>query len=78
MTASVNTSVFNTSHNSIVTVRRRQKACIEYIFTAEMEDYDGDIHTYEVMAETYREAAAKAEEIAWDNGISVYNMNIYK
>ena len=40
-------------------------------------DFDGDEYEYDVMAESYEEAAAQLENIAYEAGIQVYNMNIY-
>ena len=38
---------------------------------------DGDEYDYDVMAESYEEAAAQLESIAYEAGIQVSNMNIY-
>ncbi len=47
-------------------------------YQATITDFEGDEYDYEVEAESFEDAAAQLESIAYDNLIQVYNMNIYQ
>lgn len=67
MTYSVQTSSFKT---------RRHMA--NDIYTVEVEDFDGCTYDYEIEASSFSEASIVAGWRAAEDGIDVYNMNIYK
>lgn len=72
MTATVQTS------NLLNKIDYRFKfASSENFYQATITDFDGDEFDYDVMAESYEDAAAQLESIAYENGIQVSNMNIY-
>ena len=77
MTATFQTSVFTDSRNNGYKRFGRYTSLSEDLYQAEITDFDGDEYDYDVMAESYEEAAAQLENIAYEAGIQVYNMNIY-
>ena len=78
MTATVQTSsILSQSDYHFKNYGRKRSMLTENFYQATITDFDGDEYEYDVMAESYEEAAAKLENIAYEAGIQVYNMNIY-
>lgn len=57
--------------------RTRKRIAFDNIFTVEVEDTEGDTHTFEVTAEDFADAAKEAENLAWSEGIDVNIMHVY-
>lgn len=74
MTCSVQKSVLSSS--DYTSYYSRRYSSMNY-YQVTVEDFDGCEYDFEVEADTYEEAAAQAERIAYDSMIQVYNMNIY-
>lgn len=66
------THVYQTS----VLKTRRSMACDFY--NVEVENYDGETFDFEIEAHSFSEASELASFRAAEDGIDVYNMNIYK
>lgn len=47
------------------------------IFEVEVEDMDGESHSYEIAADSFAEAAQDAESLAYNDGIDISIMHIY-
>ena len=47
-------------------------------FSADLVDFDNEVYTFEVEARTESEASEQAERIAFEMGIQVSYINIYK
>ena len=77
MTASVQTSVLFSNGEYGYKNRSRRIESSENFYQATITDFEGDEYEYDVMADSYEEAAAQLEAMAADAGIQVYNMNIY-
>ena len=78
MTATVQTSsILSQSDYHFKNYGRKRSMLTENFYQATITDFDGDEYEYDVMAESYEEAAAQLESIAYEAGIQVYNMNIY-
>ena len=71
------TSTFQTSNLMNRSNYRYSFRSSENIYQASVTDFDGDEYDYEVMANTYEEAAAQVEALAYESGIQICNMNIY-
>lgn len=78
MTATVQTSsILSQSDYRFKNYARKHHHMTENFYQATITDFDGDEYDYDVMAESYEEAAAQLESIAYEAGIQVSNMNIY-
>ncbi len=71
MTTPYMTSKFSTGYRS------RHHRNIENLFSVQIEGFEGEVRTFEVTADSYEAAAAEAENLAFCEGIQIYNMNIY-
>ena len=59
--------------------RTRGRRCfLSNQFTVEIQDFDGELFTYEVCAESHQEAAQEANELAYADGIQISIMTIYE
>jgi len=67
MTYSVQTSAFKT-----------RKHMYNDIYSVEIENFDGETFDFEIEAKSFSEASEIAGWRAAEEGIDVYNMNIYK
>ena len=56
----------------------RRRCLLSNQFTVEIQDFDGDLFTYEVCAESHHEAAQEAHELAFADGVQIYIMTIYE
>lgn len=74
MTCSVQKSVLSSS--DYTSYKSRRYSSMNY-YQVTVEDFDGCEYDYEVEAESYEDAAAQVQSIAFDSMIQVYNMNIY-
>ena len=70
MTASVQTSVIMSKSELGYSYKNRRR------FTQNL--YQASITDFEVMADSFEDAAIQLEAIAADNFIQVYNINIYQ
>lgn len=78
MTATVQTSsILSQSDYRFKNYARKRHHMTENFYQATITDFDGDEYDYDVMAESYEEAAAQLESIAYEAGIQASNMNIY-
>lgn len=78
MTATVQTSsILSQSDYRFKNYARKRHHMTENFYQATITDFDGDEYDYDVMAESYEEAAAQLESIAYEADIQVSNMNIY-
>jgi len=48
------------------------------IYQVEIQDEDGESFDFEVTAEDYSDAARKAEDLAYSEGINIGFINIYE
>lgn len=58
--------------------RSRRRCLLSNQFTVEIQDFDGDMFTYEVCAESHHEAAREAHELAFADGVQINIMSIYE
>ena len=56
----------------------RRRCLLSNQFTVEIQDFDGDLFTYEVCAESHHEAAQEVHELANAEGVQIYIMTIYE
>ena len=79
MTASFNTSFFSTPAIAASGVSKKGFRSTAYNnYVVDVVDFDNEIHTFEVEARTDNEASEQAERIAFEMGIQVSYINIYK
>ena len=79
MTASFNTSFFSTPDTAASGVSKKGFRSTAYNnYVVDVVDFDNEIHTFEVEASTADEASEQAERIAFEMGIQVSYINIYK
>lgn len=50
---------------------------LDNIYQVEIEDMDGESHSYDVSADSFAEAAENAESLAFLDGIDINMMHIY-
>jgi len=73
MAPSYQTSKFNSAYGSSKYSRKHYES-----FDVTVEDFDGDSFDFSIEAESYEEAARKAEQMAVEMGCyNILNMNIY-
>ncbi len=72
------TTPYMTSSFRTRTSHRGRRCFLSNQFTVEIQDFDGDMFTYELCAETHQEAAAEASELAYADGVQIYIMSIYE
>ena len=77
MTASFQSSFLSYEYKSGNKNRSRRYQHSQNFYQASITDFEGDEYDFDVMADSYEEAAAQLEVLAADAGIQVYNMNIY-
>ena len=77
MTASVQTSVIMSKSEFGYSYMNRRRFT-QNLYQASITDFEGDEYEYEVMADSFEDAAIQLEAIAADNYIQVYNINIYQ
>jgi hypothetical protein len=70
------TTPYMTSRFSTGIIRRHRRVA-ENLYSVQIEGFDGESRSFEVMADSYEKAAAEAENLAFCEGIQVQNMNIY-
>ena len=78
MTASYNTSFFNTS--AAAESRDCKKAFRSTAlnnFSVDVVDFENEIHTFEVEAESEEEASEQAQDMAQSQGVQVSYCNVY-
>lgn len=56
----------------------RRRCLLSNQFTVEIQDFDGELFTFEICAESHHEAAREANELASDEGIQISIMTIYE
>ena len=79
MTASYNTSFFNTP--AAAEDRGSKKAYRSTAlnnFTVDVFDFDNEVSTFEVEAESASEASEQAEQMAMAQGVQVSYCNVYR
>lgn len=67
MTHSINTSVLQSS-----------KHLSKNFYQVEIQDFNDEYITFEIMASNFSDANSKASSMAAQQGIDIYNMNVYK
>ena len=67
MTHSYNTSVLKSSRN-----------LSQNFYQVEIQDYNEEFTTFEIQASDFSNANSKASSMAAEQGIDIYNMNLYK
>ena len=77
MTATVQTSVLMNKSDYRYKKYAKRYQYSQNFYQAPITDFEGDEYDYDVMAESYEEAATQLEAMAYEAGIQVYNMNIY-
>jgi hypothetical protein len=77
MTATVQTSVIM-SKSELGYSNKNRRRFTQNLYQASITDFEGDEYEYEVMADSFEDAAIQLEAIAADNYIQVYNINIYQ
>ena len=79
MTTSVNISFFSSAERAASTASKKDYRSTAYNnYSADLVDLDNEVFTLEVEARTESEASDKAERIAFEMGIQVSYINIYK
>lgn len=61
----------------LTTKARKHSSVLGNLYQVYIENFDGEISEYEVTADSFDEAAQEANSLAFDEGIDIYNMNIY-
>lgn len=77
MTATVQTSILMEKSEYRNKMYAKRYQFTQNFYQATITDFEGDEYDYDVMAESYEEAATQLEAMAYEAGIQVYNMNIY-
>ena len=67
MTHSYNTSVLKSSKN-----------LSQNFYQVEIQDYNEEFITFEIQASDFSDANSIATSMAAEQGIDIYNMNVYK
>ena len=67
MTHSYNTSVLKSSRHPS-----------QNFYQVEIQDYNDEYSIFEVQASNFSDANSKASSMAAEQGIDIYNMNVYK
>ena len=79
MTTSVNISFFSSAERAASTASKKDYRSTAYNnYSADLVDFDNEVYTFEVEARTESEASEQAERIAFEMGIQVSYINIYK
>ena len=79
MTTSVNISFFSSAERAASTASKKDYRSTAYNnYSADLVDLDNEVCTIEVEASSESEASDKAERIAFEMGIQVSYINIYK
>ena len=79
MTTSVNISFFSSAEQAASTASKKDYRSTAYNnYSADLVDLDNEVYTFEVEASSESEASDKAERIAFEMGIQVSYINIYK
>ena len=79
MRTSVNISFFVSAEQAASTASKKDYRSTAYNnYSADLVDLDNEVYTLEVEARTESEASDKAERIAFEMGIQVSYINIYK
>ncbi|MBR5085783.1 MAG: hypothetical protein IKX31_02110 [Muribaculaceae bacterium] len=79
MTTSVNISFFSSAERAASTASKKDYRSTAYNnYSADLVDLDNEVCTIEVEASSESEATDKAERIAFEMGIQVSYINIYK
>ena len=79
MTTSVNISFFVSAEPAASTASKKDyRSTASNDYSAELVDFDNEVYTVEVEASTESEASEQAERIAFEMGIQVSYINIYK
>lgn len=78
MTASYNTSFFNTSAAAESRVcKKAYRSTALNNFSVDVVDFDNEVHTFEVEAESEAEASEQAADMAMSQGVQVSYCNVY-
>ena len=78
MTASFNTSFFSTPATAASGVSKKGFRSTAYNnYVVDVVDFDNDIHTFNVEAESASEASEQAESQAMAQGVQVSYCNVY-
>ena len=78
MTASYNTSFFNTSAAAESRVcKKAYRSTALNNFTVDVVDFDNEVHTFQVEASTADEASEQAAQMAMSQGTQVSYCNVY-
>ena len=79
MTTSVNISFFVSAERAASAAEKKDyRSTASNDSSAELVDFDNEVYTVEVEASTESEASEQAERIAFEMGIQVSYINIYK
>lgn len=79
MRTSVNISFFVSAERAASTASKKDCRSTAYNnYSADLVDFDNEVCTIEVEARTESEASEQAERIAFEMGIQVSYINIYK
>ena len=79
MATSVNISFFVSAEQAASTASKKDYRSNAYNnYSADLVDFDNEVYTLEIEARTESEASDKAERIAFEMGIQVSYINIYK
>lgn len=79
MRTSVNISFYLSAEQAASTASKKDYRSTAYNnYSADLVDLDNEVYTFEVEARTESEASEQAERIAFEMGIQVSYINIYK
>ena len=79
MRTSVNISFFVSAEPAASTASKKDcRSTASNNYSADLVDLDNEVYTFEVEASTDSEASEQAERIAFEMGIQVSYINIYK
>lgn len=79
MRTSVNISFFVSAEQAASAASKKDYRSTAYNnYSADLVDFDNEVYTIEVEASTESEASEQAERIAFEMGIQVSYINIYK
>ena len=78
MTASYNTSFFNTSAEAESRVcKKAYRSTALNNFSVDVVDFENEVHTFEVEAESEEQASEQAAQMAMAQGVQVSYCNVY-
>lgn len=77
MSSSVQTSIIFPNEEMFFTKASYRSRSRQNYYQASVTDFDGNEYDFDAVADTFEEATASVEVQAAEQGIQVYNINLY-